>query len=322
MVKRYKLLVQEGYSPKYFKKDVLYKPEYKGVVFTAKHLAGADPDKWEEITYTELPKYWVVQNDGSKKYTTHLKEHFLKEYDEFRACTQSGYYGYDNTGVYSGTHYYFTIKEFRNNPVELSLEEFIKLTTKKEDMSKKIIGYKLNGVVSAEVAGKALGCGYNCENGMFLTYNHAILIARASKMKVLDLWFDAVYEDEYKVGDWVVGWHNSKNSKDLNKSAWKIHSINGEYISPNVKGWATGLSDIRKATPEEIAKATIKLPVVCGYEGELLSRCGSVKYGCKTISTNIIKNILEMGITSLTIDEEFDIYKKDMLDIIKYVDNQ
>ena len=69
---------------------------------------------------------------------------------------------------------------------------------------KKIIGYKLNGTVSAADAGKFFGIdSYIYDNGCFLVSNDIVSIDKAQDAKVLDIWFDAVYEDEYKVGDYI-----------------------------------------------------------------------------------------------------------------------
>ncbi len=66
--------------------------------------------------------------------------------------------------------------------------------------------------------------------------------------------------EEFKVGDWVIGWH-AKISEGYRDNAWKITELifdnNGRkiiHVRPQ-PGYSTSFEDIRKATPEEIAKA-------------------------------------------------------------------
>lgn len=78
-----------------------------------------------------LPKYWVVQNDGSQLF----KDTVIKYLNEITFDNDWGgtdtayYYGYDGNSSYRGTNSWKNISCFRNNPTLLTLQEFIDLTT-------------------------------------------------------------------------------------------------------------------------------------------------------------------------------------------------
>lgn len=67
---------------------------------------------------------------------------------------------------------------------------------------KKLIGYKLNGLVSAYQVAELLDCGSNDKDGLFFWDLHhpytQNVIDKARKLGILDLWFDKVYEEEKK----------------------------------------------------------------------------------------------------------------------------
>jgi len=77
---------------------------------------------------TELPKYWCVKNDGSKMFKDivirYLNDKYNRGYD---GSALDNFYGYDGKQYGAGCH---TRKEnFLDDPTELTIEQFIKLTT-------------------------------------------------------------------------------------------------------------------------------------------------------------------------------------------------
>jgi hypothetical protein len=79
--------------------------------------------------------------------------------------------------------------------------------------------------------------------------------------KKLSKWAEIVSEpktntsEEFKVGDWVIGWFTSSSSEYYN-NAWKIHKIENGYVYPeNNHNHNTDITTIRKATPLKIAEA-------------------------------------------------------------------
>jgi len=59
---------------------------------------------------------------------------------------------------------------------------------------------------------------------------------------------------KFKVGEWVVGWHNRYNPDRLYEKAWLIAGFTprGSVIPVNDSSWCTGIEDIRHAEPHEI----------------------------------------------------------------------
>ena len=139
-------------------------------------------------------------------------------------------------------------------------------------MKKEIIGYKLNGKVTAEEAARFLDeCSEKLnENGCFFWKPHfdGKIFLKAKKTGVLDVWFEPVYEEDFKVGDWVtIIKGRSADSNRLAGRTLKIKAINTKFKYVEVEKGKGGLhynsgkrnlpNEFRKATPEEI-KATQK----------------------------------------------------------------
>lgn len=80
-------------------------------------------------TTNSLPKYWVVQcttnNPNWKKVIDYLKD---VHGEEWEGDVDGAYYGYDGSSRWKGTNTYYTISEFRNSPVVLTIEEFVEMT--------------------------------------------------------------------------------------------------------------------------------------------------------------------------------------------------
>lgn len=79
----------------------------------------------------ELPKYWVVQCDASHPDWMKVIDYLNKISNiEFIGQSNDLYYGYDgNNGAKCGDYNYL-ILAFKNNPVVLTIDEFVKLTSK------------------------------------------------------------------------------------------------------------------------------------------------------------------------------------------------
>ena len=122
-------------------------------------------------------------------------------------------------------------------------------------MEKKIIGYKLTKPEYEKAANQITGA----ENLISQNYNFqidSIAYDRVVKAGVLDLWFEPVYKEEFKVGDWVTTTTEIANCYEKYKKGevFQLTEIQCEYVyfSP---GQAVSKDRIRKATEEEIKKA-------------------------------------------------------------------
>ena len=184
----------------------------------------------------------------------------------------------------------FSLKQYKAPHLEVDLEELRKKwaeapdinyefeqlkninNPKTEEMEREIIGYKFKDedcydkfiTVFNELSENVYMDGYNKEGTYyksgfdFPNNGWQTCLNFAKKHNLLEELFNPVYREEFKVGDIVVGWHNNENK--LNSNAWKIGKISekgkiskNEYVYPdNEVSWNTGISNIRKATPEEI----------------------------------------------------------------------
>jgi hypothetical protein len=202
---------------------------------------------------------------------------------------------------------------------EITFEQFKKYVLGMED--KKIIGYKLKDSYRTYMKSANLILGrsfvYPLADSRITSPGD---IDRLKEAGVFDLWFEPVYKPEFKVGDWVYGWH-SNTGKYVGK-AWKIDAISYDYIYVNPEiGYSTYISSIRKATPEEIKAAKNKLPVINGYEGIELSD-NRVKYGCKTVFAKTLRELIALGVENIKIEGTPTIYREEIEQILEYFDNK
>ena len=96
---------------------------------------------------SKLPKYWVVKNDGSQRFKDEVIAYMKRIAPASNWVGDSvGYYGVDgtikefSTGTSNGTDSHELLRDFINNPVVLTINEFIDLKNGEE---LKIIRYKL-----------------------------------------------------------------------------------------------------------------------------------------------------------------------------------
>jgi hypothetical protein len=89
----------------------------------------------EQSELTELPKYWVVKRDSNNPdwrkvidYLNNINSGWNGEYES--------YYGFDGSPFHSGTNGWDRIESFANNPTLLTIEQFVKLTSKKQETKK------------------------------------------------------------------------------------------------------------------------------------------------------------------------------------------
>ena len=178
-------------------------------------------------------------------------------------------------------------------------------------MEKKLIGYKLNGKVTADEVAALLDCSETVySDGRFFKEEHlgSLTIERAQKLGILDLWFEPVYEEEFKVGDWVeLKASGTGNGMPMEKESVIVQLLEideskhptgnyredshfmvkygSRYYRTN-KQWV-----LRKATPEEIAKAKYPDITIKGYKAEFEDNC--VKFGCQTYSKEFVLTLSE-----------------------------
>jgi hypothetical protein len=160
-----------------------------------------------------------------------------------------------------------TFKEFKQK--YLNMEE------------KKIIGYKLTKPEYKEAVIKI--CNYSVFD--FKRFEIEVsegTVEHLQKARVLDLWFEPVYEqEEFKIGDWVTTTTDVCNSyvKHKKGEVFQITEIKSEFVFFSSNG-AVRNDRIRKATEEEIKKAQIIK--IGGYEVKINSyqiEINNITYG-------------------------------------------
>jgi len=128
-------------------------------------------------------------------------------------------------------------------------------------MKKEIIGYKLIKPEYEEVAIKITG--YVTGGKSFINYKlqpEGLFVEALQKAGVLDLWFEPIYEEEYKVGDWITitevnssGWLNDTSKRTFQIDGNPTLFVGGTYWK--IDGGKALHAKFRKATPEEIKNA-------------------------------------------------------------------
>lgn len=217
------------------------------------------------------------------------------------------------------------------NYTEITFDQFKKYVLK-EDMKqeKELVGYKLIKP-EMEKAVKAI-----CTDFVFwekgdinLNIKQDISIKNLEKAGVLYLWFEPVYKDPVKKGDWVVVTEQYRNNSPKLGEVCKLVNIDTTVNVPylvedtnNVYNWKyknrQWCCDVRKATPEEIEEATKpKFPAVSikGYRAELEG--DTVNFGCQSYDKNFV---LQLGKflekSELAIENRGEIMK-----VVKYFKN-
>ena len=204
-------------------------------------------EEFEEMYLKEkfvLPEKWCIKD--CKKVTEYGAKRF---HHKMGNIWEDAYLCIDES---SGKYNYLKKKY---NYTEITFEQFKKYVLKNNNMenNKQIIGYKLIKEEYREAAYKIanVSCFFN---GMVDFEENCYIEKNLKEAGVLDLWFEKVYEKEFKVGDWIIDPSASE------PEASKIKSINRKYYKcegddPEILGFSKDKKNLRLATPEEITKA-------------------------------------------------------------------
>lgn len=270
--------------------------------------------------WIEVPEYeYYLQEGLPEKWAIYRTIENCKDINEWNNKQLRNGESYRCFANHSGEGDYFysdashtgTIRE---GYTEISFDTFKKLVLKHNDMKdREIIGYKLKEDCenyAEAVADIAFIYSYK-SNRTIKEINKVISTSsickeHLEKAGVLNLWFDAVYAEEYKVGDWVVvksiDQGGSGNGiftdnliaqlcvKDIS-NATGILSENADFSVKNKsKYYNIKKTHIqRKATPEEVKAAQYPQIEVNGYKGEFFD--DYVKFGCAKIEKEYILKI-------------------------------
>ncbi len=327
-----------------------------------------------------LPKYWLVMNDGSQIFKDTVIQYLTDTYGETWNGDALYYYGYSGNNLYKGTCVCSNSNIPRNNPTLLTINEFIELSKpilnmidfklkdtklpvipvgtiykcrsfgsnvyksfttecifysygyreiegiiyieaeskeytggvyfmikesdiirlakeqgmiKEEVMEKEIIGYKLKDDCEKYKQAALSICNTvaNWKNSQMFYDIKASQTGYISKLAVagvLDLWFEPVYKDKFKIGDWII------DGNDEESEAGKITSITEIFYcinDSNPKTWSFNkiTPGLRLATPEEIENSKYPNIIINGYKGKFFNEY--VKFGCAKIHKNIFTDL-------------------------------
>ena len=204
------------------------------------------PEKWAIELYPEVKK-WIENEYQTNCYSEDPKNNIF-HFPNWR----------NGNGFLKHWH---TSNIVEKGYTQITLEQFKKHFLKEKTMKKEIIGYKL---IKPEYEGalKNIQPQWNKKIHEEKGYNVAInsgVYYDFKKAGVLDLWFEPVYEEEFKVGDWVTvtevegsGWLSYCSQKTFELKKSPTHYCGGIYWGVNEGGLH---AKFRKATPEEIKAA-------------------------------------------------------------------
>lgn len=171
---------------------------------------------------------------------------------------------------------------------------FDQIDLKEEKKMKKITGYKLVKKEYVAASEKIMGVPYGSYQTYTVTVQSCIDSLRTAG--VLDLWFEPIYEDEFKPGDWIT----IRSSYDLAPGCQGVDAGTYQVVADKSNN---GLSDdsrgiiinfngrlwridgtFRKATQSEIDSVSIFK--IKGYEAKFEKNC--VRFGCQRYTNDEI----------------------------------
>ena len=232
--------------------------------------------QWKTLKDLNMKEEFVLPNKWHIKITDKNKV-ILNNWKKGKGCFDDLFeynyivVGYDGSGGYCDGEYIM-------HP-EITFEQFKKYVLKQTDMERKIIGYKLKK--DCEQYEKAASSLMQAEFGKNFVVTVQSCINLLVKAEVLNLWFEPIYEEQFKVGDWVS--FTSEIDKCTYTSKIKDWTSHSYCILEN--GAEPFKHLLRKATPEEIKAVQIPKITINGYKGEFYD--DYVKFGCAEIHKTI-----------------------------------
>lgn len=208
-----------------------------------------------------LPDTWyVIVTDENKEVLQNWR--FKKDFRNVFNIGSIVIWDYDRyTGSYDKTHSAILSYERHPNSKEITFEQFKKYVLKQSNM-KEIIGYKLikpEYIKAVNIILDSIG------NVLFkdgITKDTATIELMKST-NVLDIWFEKIYEEEFKIEDWVIvnGYSPLYDNKALKITRIYEDAYNLKYYDfqqkPKDKLGFYYTSIVRLATLEEIEKSQV-----------------------------------------------------------------
>lgn len=232
-------------------------------------------------TFVLPTKWFVVRNEENAE--------ILNEWENItHQRGHKGAYLTDGAVMYSDRSYDSGF--FKKDYTEITFEQFKTHVLKQTEM-KKVIGYKLKADCK-QFEKAALAIATITDFGTDFGYDfsdNSIVADLLKKADVLDLWFEPVYEEEFKVGDWVTVTSAITGNDACDGYTGRITEKDDTSTPYAVDGsWCY---DVRKATAQEIERVTtVKIE---GYKLEK-NLDGSVTFGCQDFSKETVAALKDL----------------------------
>lgn len=267
-----------------------------------------------------LPEKWYIKStpETAESIYTFINENSYKYYP-ISALNLADKITYVCYPKYNDKHQNIGDETYKEITFE-QFQQFVLKTTK--TMEKEILEYKLKFAEYIKDANTITGTSTDYTKNGFIP--DSVAYKKLKEAGVLDLWFEKVYKEEFKVGDWVKlksnagGWGAPQEISNTNVKITKIdlrqrseHS-GTIFFDFNGKEKTTVIDKIeRLSTPEEIKAAQIQLPTINGYQGSYEN--GIIKYGCA--------EFLDSFFINLELSSGVKITKEQIKQIVKYINN-
>lgn len=258
-------------------------------------------EQWDEaVNGFVLPEKWCVKVEEKNK--SKIYPYLLEKYKEIHKWIENPHYCKkylysESVKELMSPKYasFIFLEEFK----EITLEQFEKYVLNQENkMEKQIIGYKLVKTEYIFAAEEIANKGIQAENNGFrywfrdgiLLKGASISIGNLKRVGVLDLWFEPVYQEQFKVGDWVVWTGHNPVTGQIKSGPDEegCYQLGGKYerthnsLHPNY---------LRKATEEEIEKAKEKV-ISVGGKFDVTIRDGRVFHKSDDI-TQFVRSMID-----------------------------
>lgn len=256
-------------------------------------------------------KKWKIKRSLSKEIVDWFNDTYLKDSKSKYCYGESWLYSEPINGGPFPHSSPINFKDF----TEITLEQFKQFVLKEPVMKKKIIGYKapidlFGGDVKKDTIYKPTSshptpqpkfCPVDDSNKPICGFSYDL------PKEIVETW-EPVYEEEYKVGDWVYIIQARIGATGANDRVGMIVNEEGTAgiscdhpsgikVKIGQAVWTIGknFSDVllRKATFEEIEVAQVPDITINGYEAKFFNNY--VKFGCAKIDNNIFTTLVHQG---------------------------
>ena len=219
----------------------------------------------EEVPLSEIQQY-LPEGHPDKEFV--LPEKWCVETTASNVDALSKWRGNEDLKygeIYGYLHSDLIWRDHMKGSTEITFEQFKKYVLKTKEMEEReIIGYKLkeNCKQYEEAVLKIMNANWG-EPKYSVTASWCIRDLR--RAGVLELWFEPIYREEFKVGDWVT-WIDGTTGRIVKHcksfaDSWSL-DVKGDTEQYN----SCSESNLRLATPEEIKKTLVEEAVKRGFK--------------------------------------------------------